>query len=183
MRRFWFFTEDTAGQPHFPDGVVPRRAAYVRSIYRLGETAGHAHLWTGGMARPDARMTGDYALHFHDVVRYDGAWHVLTTGATAHEHDIPEQPDWWLICALLRDADVAACAADLQMYNVGEIVDGEMSTETWAAQTQTQWSNRMEAGLYLAMPDVVNSDERLVVWLCNVLGLRAEGERGYRCPE
>jgi len=182
MRHFWFFTQDDSGKPHFPSGVVPRKASYVRPIYRLGTTASHAHLWTGGIGRPDARLTGDGELHFHDVVRYSGSWHVLTTGATQHDHDIPETPDWWLISALLRDADVAACSADPAMFNCGEVVDGELSTDTWDGTTQTTWTTRMETGLYLALPAEVTNNERLVVWLLNVLGLRALGDRGYRCP-
>ena len=183
MRHFWFFTIDDGNRPHFPPGVVPRKASYVRAIYLLGATGGHAHLWTDGIGRPDARMEGeDYALHFHDIIRYGGAWHVITTGAPVHSHDVPEIPSWWLMSALMHDDDVAACAADDDMYNCGEVVDGELSTETWDGETQTTWTNRMENGLYLALPDVVNSDERFVVWLLNVLGLRASSDRGYRCP-
>ena len=181
MRQFWFFTADDGGRPHFPAGVTPRRCSHVGALYLLGATSGHAHLWVGLGGRPDARMTGDYALHFHDVVWYSNAWHVLTTGAPDHDHDVPEQPTWWLVCALLRDADVATCAADAQMFNVGEITDGALSTTTWSAETQATWTSRMESGLYLALPEIVNNDERFVVWLKNLLGLRG-GERGYRCP-
>ena len=182
MRHFWFFTADDGGRPHFPAGVVPRKAAYVAPAYLLGVTAAHTHLWTGGMGRPDANLTGDGALHYHDVVRYGGAWHVLTHGAPDHDHAVPEQPDWWLVSALIRDEDLAACAADPQMFPVGEVVDGELSTETWDAGTVTTWATRMLNGLALVLPDVVNNNERMVVWIVNVLGLRADSERGYRCP-
>ena len=152
MRQFWFFTTNDGGVPHFPAGVTPRRCSYVGALYRLGTTAGHAHLWLGGLARPDARLDPEVAgaFHFHDLVWYSNQWNQITTGAANHTHSVPDAPDWWLVCALLRDADVAACAADSDMFNIGEIVDGALSTETWDAGTQATWTARMLNGLYLA---------------------------------
>jgi len=181
MRTFWFFTTSDGNAPHFPPGVVPRRVSRVAPIRRLEPTAGHAHLWAG-IARPDARLSGEGALHFHDVIFYAGNWHTLTTGATPHSHGIPETPTWWLVCAALRDVDVAACAADPQMFNIGEIVDGDLAPDTWSPATLETWQNRIEAALYLTLPDVVNSPPRFVVWLLNVLGLQTTSERAYRCP-
>jgi len=181
MRQFWFFTADGGNRPRFPAGVVPRRASYVKSFALLGATAGHAHLKIGGYARPDARLSGEPLLHYHDLIEYGGEWYQFTTGAADHEHEIPESPSWWLVCALLRDADVAACAADADMFNIGEIVDGELDATTWDAATLEQWQARMLAGLYLAMPDVVNDNARLIAWVKNVAGLSGS-ERGYRCP-
>ena len=184
MRQFWFFTANDGSRPHFPDGVTPRRCSYVGALYRLGTTAGHAHLWVGGQSRPDARLDPEVAgaFHFHDLVYYNSQWNQITTGAANHTHDVPEQPSYWLVCALLLDADVAACAADSDMYAVGEIVDGALSTETWDAGTQAQWETRMSARLYLALPSIVNNNDRLVAWLLGVLGLQSNRERGYRCP-
>ncbi|MBD3299834.1 MAG: hypothetical protein GF347_00600 [Candidatus Moranbacteria bacterium] len=182
MRRFWFFTSDDGGRPHFPVGVVPRKASYVCPFTLLGETAGHAHLKIGSHARPDARLSGDGALHFHDLIQHAGTWYTFTEGAANHEHTVPDSPSWQLMCATLRDEDVAACTADPQMFNVGEIVEGELSTEQWSGTEQTTWTNRMRAGLYLNLPAIINSNLRFVKWLLGIAGLEGS-ERGYRCPE
>ena len=181
MRHFWFFTADDGGRPHFPAGVVPRKAAYVHGFELVGETAGHAHLKLGAILLPDARLEGDYAMHYHHAIQYGGAWHVVTFGAPDHDHEISGQPDWWFMCALIRNADVAACATDPSMYPVAEIVEGELSTEDWDAETVATWAARMENGLYLSMPDGVSNDDRLVEWLKGVSG-KTGSERGYRCP-
>jgi hypothetical protein len=182
MRQFWFFSEDDGNRPHYPDGVTPRRESRARSVRLLETTAAHAHLWIPGFARPDSRLAGAEALHFHDVIWYNGAWHQITTGAGAHEHGIPAAPSYWLVCALLQDADVSLCAADPRIYSIGEVVDGSLSTGTWDAGTIALWQTRMEAAMYLAMPDTVINPERFVVWVANVLGLHATNERAYRCP-
>ena len=61
-------------------------------------------------------------------------------------------------------------------------MDGALSTETWDAGTQATWTARMLNGLYLALPSIVNNNDRLIAWLLGVLGLQADRERGYRCP-
>lgn len=179
----WFFTADDGGQPHFPAGVVPHKASYVAPVKRLGTTAGHAHLWAG-VGRPDARLASSVSgyMHFHDVIRYEGAEYVFTKGAANHVHPVPEQPDYWLICALIRTPDVAACAADPQMFPIGEIVDGVLSDEPWDAADLAIWQARMLAALYLDMPAVVNSPKRMVCWIGRILGLEMTDETGYRCP-
>ena len=182
-RQFWFFTADDGNRPHYPDGVVPLKASYVASFRLLGTTAGHAHLWIGGQARPDGRL-GDVAgrYHFHDLIEYGGQWYQFTTGTTAHEHAIPEAPSWWLVSALIRDADLAACAADPLMFSICQIGEGgEIDTTTWDTAEQDQWEARMLAGLYLKMPSTVNNDDRLIAYVKNVAGLTGS-ERGYRCP-
>ena len=178
----WFFTADGGNRPHFPDGVVPQKASYVASLTLLGTMAGHAHLKVGGFARPDGRL-GDVAgrYHFHDIVKYGGEWYVFTTGTANHEHEVPDAPSWWLVCALIRDEDVAACAADPQMFPIGQIMDGAISTETWDADELALWRARILAGLYLNMPAVINNDDRLVHYIKDVCGLDGS-EIGYRCP-
>ena len=183
-RQFWFFTSDAGNTPHFPDGVVPLKASYVGAFKLLGTTASHAHLQVGGYARPDGRLSSAVSgyLHFHDLIEYGGEWYVYTTGTANHQHAVPDSPSWWLVSALIRNEDVAACAADATMYDICEIgEDGAISTETWEAAEQDQWEARMLAGLYLKMPSTVSNDDRLIAFVKNVAGLTGS-ERGYRCP-
>ena len=183
-RQFWFFTSDAGNTPHFPDGVTPLKASYVGAFRLLGTTASHAHLWIGGYARPDARLSSAVSgyLHFHDLVEYGGAWYVFITGTANHQHAVPDSPSWWLVSALIGDADLAACAADPQMFPICQIgEDGNIDIATWEAAELATWQARMLAGLYLAMPAVVNNDDRLIAYVKNVAGLSGS-ERGYRCP-
>lgn len=181
MRQFWFFTADDGGRPHFPDGVVPRRASFVKGLKMLGITAGHKHLLIANVTRPDMTLTGTGRWHFHDLIPYGGAIHHFTWGAAHHTHDVPDTPTWWLVCALLHDADVPACAADPQMFNIGEIVDGEMDNTIWDAGTLVEWRGRMLNGLALEIPAVVNANDRLIEYIKGISGLEGS-ERGHRCP-
>ena len=181
-RRFWFFTSDAGNTPHFP--ATPEKASHVAPIYMLGTAAAHKHAWLGGICRPDAGLAGADAMHYHDIVEYQGTQYQLTTpeSTPAHSHDIPESPSYWLVCATVRDADLGAFASDPAVYPLAEVVDGVLSNDAWDQATFDTWETRFRVGLALDLPSVVNRDMRLVDWLKTVVGLRGS-ETGYRCPE
>lgn len=182
MKAGWIFCKnDGANGPKIPTitsgGIISQL-----EIHRLtGGPVGneHDHALIGGRALPSLDRAGETdEHHYHEVVWFADDHHILTTGATNHNHtlyliDDVLAPHWYLSFLWAHDDDFQTVIDDAEVYLAAEVAltlngtgtrydVGAIDSTPWTAGERTTWENRIRAVLAVELHPGVTTPERLV---------------------
>lgn len=185
MRAGWFFVRTDANG----DMIIPASAWYTAPFEIHSITGGpsgneHTHLLIGGFGVASIDREGEVdENHTHNVILYDGANQIVTTGATNHNHSLKKvgvvlKPKWMLAFTYSEDAifqqwldstdAYLAAEATLTPTKTGYTIDG-LDKTTWTAQERTTWETRIEAVLGIHLHPAITNGDRLVAIFCGAL--------------